>query len=138
MVNKVILVGNLGQDIVTHVFEGGGKLAKTSMATKETWKDKQTGERKSNTTWHNLVFNGPLADLAEKYLSKGSKLYIEGKIASRTWEKDGVKHYSTDIVVRELTFLDSKPQGQVQENQAQGQAPGAQDPGGSEPDDLPF
>lgn len=141
MVNKTTLLGNLGQDVIIHQFEGGGKVAKATLATSEKWKDKTSGERKEKTTWHNLVFHGPLADLAEKFLKKGSKIYVEGKISNRSWEKDGQKHYATDIVVRDLTFLDSKPQQSPDEGYAK-QADGSHMSNAvsndSEPDDLPF
>jgi len=141
MVNKVTLIGHLGMDIQVHTFDNGGKIAKTTLATKESWKDKTTGERKSITTWHNLVFNGPLVDLAEKYLSKGSKVYIEGKISTRTWEKDNVKHYTTDIIVRDMTFLDTKGEAEAVKQPAYSEKEDGSysaDPQTSEPDDLPF
>lgn len=142
MVNKVTLIGNLGMDVQVVHFEGGGKLAKVSMATQENWKDKNSGEKRSVTTWHNLVFHGPLVDLAEKYLRKGSKIYVEGKIVNRSWEKDGQKHYATDISVRDMTFLDSKPQ--QQDDQGYTTSPDgthqakALGEGDNQPDDLPF
>lgn len=134
MVNKVILVGNLGMAIECRVFEGGGKVAKTSLATSESWKDKATGEKKQVTTWHNLTFHGPLADLAEKYLVKGSKIYVEGKIVNRSWEKEGVKHYMTEISVREMRFLGDGQTGNAAAPKEEFKPVGDQ----SEPDDLPF
>lgn len=143
MVNKVHLIGNLGQDIQTHTFEGGGKIAKTSLATTEKWKDKTSGEKKQVTTWHNLVFHGALATLAETYLKKGSKIYVEGKIVNRSWEKDGKKHYMTEISVRDITFLgvkadgNSADQGHSQPQQQANEENSFVDDA-NEPDDLPF
>lgn len=98
-VNKVILVGNLGDD--PEVITGqNGKFCTMSIATSESWKDKSTGERKEVTDWHRVkIFNETLVDVAEKYLKKGSKVYIEGKQKTRKWEKDGHTHYSTEVVL---------------------------------------
>ena len=108
MVNKVTLVGNLGCDVELHVFENGGKAARCTMATSETWKDKQSGEKKTETTWHNLVFHNQLAELADKYLKKGSKIYVEGRINNRSYESDGETKYITEIYVRDLKFLSTE------------------------------
>lgn len=110
-VNKVILVGNLGADPEIRNFQSGDKVANLSIATSESWKDKNSGERKERTEWHKVVvFNQGLVKLCESYLKKGSKVYIEGQLETRSWEQDGQKKYTTEIVLRpyrgELTMLD--------------------------------
>ena len=107
-VNKVILVGHLGKDPEVRTLENGAKVANFSMATTESYKDKTTGERIDNTEWHNIVVWRGLADVAERFLKKGSLIYIEGKLQTRSYEKDGVTRYSTDILARELTMLGKK------------------------------
>ena len=113
-VNKVIIVGNLGNDPDIRTTQQGSKIANLSIATSESWKDKQTGERKENTQWHRIVvFSEPLANLCEQYLKKGSKVYIEGQLETRKWtDQSGNDRYSTEVVLRpfksELTFLDSR------------------------------
>lgn len=98
-VNKVILIGNLGQD--PEIITGqNGKFCTLSIATSESWRDKNSGERKEVTDWHRVkIFNETLVDFAEKYLKKGNKVYVEGKQKTRKWEKDGVTHYSTEVVI---------------------------------------
>lgn len=112
-VNKVILVGNLGQDPDIRTMQSGDKVANLSIATSEKWKDSKTGERKERTEWHRVVvFAQPLVTLAENYLKKGAKVYLEGQLETRSWEQDGVKKYTTEIVLRpfkgEITMLDSR------------------------------
>jgi single-strand DNA-binding protein len=112
-VNKVILVGNLGKDPEIRSFPNGGRVANFSIATSENWKDKATGERKERTEWHRIsVLNDALVGVVEKYVKKGSKLYIEGQLETRKYEKDGREVYTTEVVLRpyrgELTMLDSK------------------------------
>ncbi len=112
-VNKVILVGNLGRDPEVRSFQSGDKVCNLSIATSDSWKDKSSGERKEKTEWHRVaIYNQNLVTIAEKYLSKGSKVYIEGKLETREYEKDGQKRYSTEITIRqfggELTLLDGK------------------------------
>lgn len=112
-VNKVILVGNLGRDPEVRSFQNGGKVVNLRIATSETWKDKQSGERKERTEWHSVaIFSEPLARIAEQYLRKGSKVYIEGQLETRKWQdQSGADRYSTEVVLRpyrgELTLLDS-------------------------------
>lgn len=106
-INKVILVGHLGKDPEVKTLESGVKVAKFSVATTETYKDKN-GERKDLTEWHNVTCWRNLADIAEKYLTKGKQIYVEGKIRSRSWEDNGVKKYTTDIVADSFTMLGSK------------------------------
>ena len=116
-VNKVILVGNLGKDPEIRSFQNGGRVASFSIATSENWKDKATGERKEKTEWHRIsVLNEKLVEVVEKYVKKGSKLYIEGQLETRKWtDKDGHEKYSTEVVLRpfrgELTMLDGKSSG---------------------------
>jgi single-strand DNA-binding protein len=116
-VNKVILVGNLGKDPEARTFQSGDKVVNLTLATSESWKDKASGERKERTEWHRVViYNQGLVNVAENYLKKGSKVYIEGQLETRKWtDKDGNEKYSTEVVLRpfrgELTMLDSKGGG---------------------------
>ncbi len=113
-VNKVILVGNLGRDPEVRSFSSGGKVCNLSIATSERWKDKATGENKEKTEWHRVaIFNERLAEVAEKYLKKGAKVYIEGQLETRKWtDQEGKEQYSTEVVLRqfrgELVMLDGK------------------------------
>jgi len=107
-VNKVIIVGRLGQDPEIRYMADGTAVTNFSMATSETWKDKQTGEKKERTEWHRIVAWRQLGELCGKYLSKGSQCYIEGKLQTRSWEKDGITRYTTEIVATELQFLGSR------------------------------
>jgi single-strand DNA-binding protein len=112
-VNKVILIGALGRDPETRNFPNGGKVVSLRLATSETWKDKASGERKERTEWHSVsILNEPLAKIAEQYLRKGSKVYIEGQLETRKWQdQSGADRYSTEVVLRpyagSLTLLDS-------------------------------
>ncbi|MFN7114499.1 MAG: single-stranded DNA-binding protein [Alphaproteobacteria bacterium] len=115
-VNKVILVGNLGKDPEIRSFPNGGRVANFSIATSESWKDKSTGERKERTEWHRIsVTNDALVGVVERFLKKGSKVYIEGQLETRKYEKDGREVYTTEVVLRpyrgELTMLDGKSGG---------------------------
>lgn len=112
-VNKVFLVGNIGSDPEVKTMQSGDKVATFSIATSESWKDKATGERKERTEWHRIVvFNQSLINVCENYLKKGSKVFIEGQVETRSYEKDGQKVYTTEIVLRpyhgEIVMLDSK------------------------------
>ncbi len=111
MYNKVILIGSCGNDHEIRFFPSGDKVATVSLATSRRWKDKQTNEKKEKTQWHNLVFNRGLADVVEQYVTKGCKLSVEGEIDYQQWEKDGVKHYATRILVSNMVMLDSKKDG---------------------------
>lgn len=104
-VNKVILVGRLGKDPELRTLENGTTVANFSLATSETYKDKTTGEKKEMTEWHNVVMWKKLGEIAGKYLSKGSLVYIEGKLKTRSWEKDNVTRYSTEVVGEQMTML---------------------------------
>ncbi|WP_238366566.1 single-stranded DNA-binding protein [Mesobacterium pallidum] len=116
-VNKVILVGNLGRDPEVRQFQNGGKVCNLRIATSENWRDKATGERRERTEWHSVaIFSEPLARIAEQYLRKGSKVYIEGQLETRKWQdQSGQDRYSTEVVLRpyrgELTLLDGRGEG---------------------------
>ena len=108
-INKVILVGNVGTDPEVRYMPSGGAVTNITLATSESWKDKQTGQPQERTEWHRLVFFNRLAEIAGEYVRKGSKLYVEGSLRTRQWEQDGVKRYTTEIVANEMQMLDSKP-----------------------------
>ena len=132
-VNKVILVGNLGRDPEVRSFPNGGKVVNLRIATSETWRDKQSGERKERTEWHSVViFNENLAKVAEQYLKKGSKVYIEGQLQTRKWQdQSGVEKYTTEIVLQrfrgELTILDSRQGGSDEYGEGGGSSGGYMD-----------
>lgn len=112
-VNKVILIGNLGADPEIRNMQSGDRVANFTLATSESWKDKSSGERQEKTQWHKVVvFNQNIVGVAERYLKKGAKVYVEGQLETRQWEKDGVKQYTTEVVLKafrgELTMLDSR------------------------------
>ncbi len=115
--NKVMLIGNLGRDPESRSFQNGGKVVSLNIATSETWKDRQTGERKEKTEWHSVqIFNENIGRVAEQYLRKGSKVYIEGALQTRKWQdKNGVEKYTTEIVIQNfngaLTLLDGRNEG---------------------------
>lgn len=111
-VNKVILVGNLGQDPETRYMPSGGAVTNATIATSETWKDKQSGQPQERTEWHRVVFFNRLAEIAGEYLKKGSKVYVEGSLRTRKWQdKDGQDRYTTEIVAAEMQMLDSRGGG---------------------------
>ncbi len=116
-VNKVIIIGNLGRDPEVRSFPSGGKVANLRIATSETWRDKQSGERKEKTEWHSVaIYSEPLVRVAEQYLRKGSKVYIEGQLETRKWQdQSGQDRYSTEVALRpyrsELTMLDGRGEG---------------------------
>lgn len=154
-VNKVILIGNLGKDPEVRTTQGGGKIVNFSLATSESWKDKSSGERREKTEWHRVaVFNPNLAEIAERYLRKGSKVYVEGQLQTRKWtDQNGQERYATEVVLQqfrgELTLLDSRseagggqgaasdwggPSGGHQKAKSDGYAPPASD----FDDEIPF
>ncbi len=166
-INKVILVGNLGQDPETRYMPSGNAVTNISVATSESWKDKQTGEQQERTEWHRVAFFNRLAEIAGEYLKKGSKVYIEGSLRTRKYQaQDGSDRYSTEIIANEMQMLDSRgdmgggggyqqqgggyqQQGGQQQNRGGGnynQAPPQQQPQQSAPpmdsgsfdDDIPF
>ena len=110
-INKCIILGNLGQDPKIQHMPSGGAVTSISVATSESWKDKNTGQQGSRTDWHRIVFFNKLAEIAGQYLKKGSKVYIEGSLRTRAWDKDGEKRYTTEIVANEMQMLDSKGEG---------------------------
>ena len=110
-VNKVILVGRLGKDPEVRNLEGGVTVTNFTIATSESYKDKTTGEKKEITEWHNIVLWRGLADIAAKYLHKGDMIYIEGKLRTRSWEKDNVTRYTTEVVGDNMTMLSTKREG---------------------------
>lgn len=111
-INKVILVGNLGQDPETKYMPSGGAVTNVSIATSETWKDKNTGQPQERTEWHRVVFFNRLAEIAGEYLRKGSKVYVEGSLRTRKWQgQDGQDRYTTEIVASEMQMLDSRGGG---------------------------
>lgn len=111
-INKAILIGRLGKDPVIRQMPNGGAVANFSIATSEKWKDKQTGQDKEATEWHNIVFYKRLAEICGEYLRKGSNVYIEGSLKTRKWQdKDGQDRYTTEIIGKELQMQDSKPAG---------------------------
>jgi single-strand DNA-binding protein len=117
-VNKVILVGTLGRDPETKSFPNGGSVTQFSIATSESWKDKNTGEPREETEWHRIVLNNRLGEIAQQYLKKGSKVYIEGSLRTRKWtDKEGVERYSTEVRGDSMQMLDSKGQGSGGQNE---------------------
>ena len=110
-INKVILVGNLGRDPETRYLPSGDPVTSFSIATSEGWRDKQSGQTQERTEWHNIVCFKRLAEIASEYLRKGSKVYVEGQLRTQSWDKDGQKHYRTEIVAREMQMLDGRGAG---------------------------
>ena len=140
-INKVIIVGNLGNDPEVRHLPDGNAVTNISVATSETWKDKNSGEKRESTEWHRIVFFRGLAEVAGNYLKKGSKVYVEGKLVTRQWEKDGQKHYSTEVHAREMQMLDSRGEGGQQNQNQQNQNPGNKTPPPEDEtfdDDIPF
>jgi single-strand DNA-binding protein len=143
--NKVMLIGHLGDEVKLHYFEDGGCIGRFPIATNETYVNKQTNERVSNTEWHNIVVRNKAAEICEKYLSKGDKVYIEGRIKTRKWQDDkGMERFSTEIQCKDFTFLTTKA-----ESASAGVAPQEVQPSvqkkqdavsepSKENDDLPF
>lgn len=134
-INKVILVGHLGKDPEIKTLESGVKMARFSVATTESYKDK-SGERRDLTEWHNITCWRNLADIAEKYLTKGKQVYIEGKIRTRSWDDSGVKKYMTEIVADNFTMLGSKSDGT--EKQSEPEEITSDTPPFMAEEDLPF
>ena len=135
-INKVIIVGNLGKDPEVKTFANGGKVCNFSVATSESWKDKQTGERKEKTEWHNITISGDgLVGVAERYLRKGSKVYLEGKLQTRKWQdQSGNDRYSTDVVLQgfdaKMEMLDAKQGGKQDDGLSHQNSDGFQGSGG--------
>ena len=139
-VNKVILIGNLGNDPEQKAMPNGNAVTNITVATSESWKDKQTGQQQERTEWHRVVFFNRLAEIAGQYLSKGSKVYLEGQLRTRKWQdQSGADRYTTEIIASEMQMLDSREGGQAPQPQQARQAP--QEPAGSDDDfddDIPF
>ena len=134
-VNRVILVGKLGQDPETKYMANGDCICSFSLATSETWKDKQTGEKKERTEWHRISAWRQLGEFCGKYLAKGKQVYLEGKLQTRSWDKDGQKHYTTEILASEVKFVGGGEQKQErQEPKQQEQQASFDDPNS----DIPF
>ena len=139
-VNKVILVGNLGRDPESRTFPNGDQVTNVTIATTDKWRDKQTGDMKEATEWHRVVFHGRLAEIAAQYLRKGSQVYVEGTLRTRSWERDGVKQYATEIRADQMQMLgnrqtgDGSNQGQAQHQQQGGYRSNA---GGQQPQSTP-
>lgn len=143
MINKVILVGNLGKDPEIRYTPSGMAVANFNVATTERWKDKTSGEMQERTEWHRIVAWGRLGEICGEYLAKGRQVYIEGKLQTRQWEKDGVTRYSTEVVAAEMKMLGAKSQGDGYQasTQSQSKAPeysGPPLPGTQDDDDIPF
>ena len=141
-VNKVILLGRLGKDPEARTLESGAMVVNFTLATSEVYKDKVTGERKEITDWHNVVLWRGLAETASKYLHKGDQVYIEGKMRTRSWEKDNVTRYTTEVIGDGMTLLGGKQSGtgnsEKSASQAAGQPEYSKTSGDSATDDLPF
>ena len=137
--NKVMLIGHLGDDVKMHYFEGGGSIGRFPLATNESYVNKSNGEKVINTEWHNIVVRNKAAEVCEKYLSKGDKIYIEGRIKTRKWTDDeGKDRYSTEINVNEFTFLSTKKETVAGEAPASSSSTSLVDSPPPEEDDLPF
>ena len=139
-INKVILIGNLGDQGKMHYFDDKNSVGRVPIATSESYTNKTTGEKVTTTDWHNIVVRNKLAEICEKYLSKGDKVYVEGKLKNRQWEQDGIKRYSTEIQVSEMTFLSTKKNDENAKNSQTAVNPStiAEKSTTSEEDDLPF
>ncbi len=142
-VNKVILVGRLGKDPEVRNLENGATVANFTMATSESYKDKTTGEKKEITEWHNIVLWRGLAEVAAKYLHKGDMIYVEGRLRTRSWEKEGVTRYTTEIIGDNMTMLSTRRDGgggEYRPSASSGAAPSQPEPKmtGDATDDLPF
>ena len=144
-VNKAIIVGNLGRDPEVRYSASGSAIANVTVATTDSWKDRQSGERQERTEWHRVVFFNRLAEIAGEYLKKGSQVYIEGRIQTRKWEdKDGNDRWTTEIVANEMQMLGSRGGGELQDAPAQnyggGQSRGAASSANDSDfdDDIPF
>lgn len=130
-INKAIILGNLGNDPEVRYLPNGDAVANITVATSESWTDKQSGEKKEQTEWHKVTFYGRLAEVVGEYLRKGSKVYVEGKLQTRKWtDQQGVERYTTEIKASDMQMLDAQPQGgkqpsQQQQPQRQRQAPPA-------------
>ena len=141
MLNKVTLIGRVGKDPEIKYLSSGKAVANFSIATSESYKDKQTGEKVEKTEWHNISAFDRLAEIIGEYVKKGALLYVEGKIQTRKYEKDGVERYATSILINEMKMLGGRSEGDNQQPQQRRAAPAAQSQGGGfddMDDDIPF
>ncbi|MBL6612176.1 MAG: single-stranded DNA-binding protein [Flavobacteriaceae bacterium] len=140
--NKVMLIGHLGDEVKMHYFEGGNCIGRFPVATNETYTNKQTGEKVSNTEWHNIVVRNKAAEICEKYLKKGDKIYVEGRLKNRQWQDEsGQMRYSTEVHVTDFTFLSPPKEGGSltgQQSAAQPSVAPSANMSPAEDDDLPF
>lgn len=143
--NKVMLIGHLGDDVKMHYFEGGGCVGRFPLATNETYMSKQTNERVTNTEWHNIVVRNKGAEVCEKYISKGDKIYVEGRLKTRKWQDDnGQERYSTEIQCTDFTFLTTKQdsganaQNVAKSDSSKNNKPETKIDAAETDDDLPF
>ena len=148
--NKVMLIGHLGDEVKMHYFEGGNCIGRFPLATNETYTNRQTGERVTNTDWHNIVVRNKAAEICEKYLSKGDKVYVEGRLKNRQWQgEDGNMRYTTEVHVQDFTFLTTKKESMANAQSSGSSPSNYQEPAGGqssaapmedpeEDDDLPF
>lgn len=140
--NKVMLIGHLGDEVKMHYFEGGNCIGRFPVATNETYTNKQTGEKVSNTEWHNIVVRNKGAEICEKYLKKGDKIYVEGRLKNRQWQDEsGQMRYSTEVHVTDFTFLSPPKEGGTSMGQPSASQPTATPAANISPaedDDLPF
>jgi single-strand DNA-binding protein len=144
-VNKVILIGNLGKDPEVRYMASGSAVANVTLATTESWKDKQSGDPQERTEWHNVVFYGKLGEIVGEYLKKGSQVYVEGSLRTRKWQdKEGRDRYTTEVIASEMQMLGGRGGGASAYTQEQqpSSRPAAQEPGpgpaGDFDDDIPF
>jgi single-strand DNA-binding protein len=140
-VNKVIIIGNLGKDVEMRTMPNGNAVADFSVATTETWKDKTSGQKQEKTEWHNIVVFGKLAEICGQFLTRGSKVYIEGSLRTRDWmdQASNTKKYKTEIVAKDMQMLDSRNQQQsLNAPQQEPQAPAAPGQADQFDDDIPF
>lgn len=138
-----MLIGHLGDEVKMHYFDGGGCIGRFPMATNETYTNKQTGEKVTNTDWHNIVVRNKAAEICEKYLSKGDKVYVEGRLKNRQWQgEDGNTRYTTEVHVQDFTFLSTKSESTAsaanQNMPAPQPSPNASVSEPEDDDDLPF
>lgn len=146
--NKVMLIGHLGDEVKVHYFEGGGCIGRFPLATNETYTNRTTGEKVTNTDWHNIVVRNKAAEICEKYLSKGDKVYLEGRLKNRQWQgEDGNTRYTTEVHVQDFTFLSTKKESMANAQQSAGNMPQSEPakpidptpvPETEQDDDLPF
>lgn len=122
--NKVMLIGHTGDDVKMHYFEGGGAIGRFPLATNEVYTNKSTGQRVENTEWHNIVVRNKAAEICEKYLKKGDKVYVEGRLKNRKWtDEKGLERYSVEIQCTDFTFLTPKNETSAPSSQSQSQSP---------------